>query len=234
MIIEKKDRFQIWAHKLMAKAQAKLHVSPSAMVLLDWDIKDEYGNLIKRHTGKSHSFVRNYSNMNALNGIIGYAPIGTTYAAGSIALWLQTNSVATSVTNSFGHSTVAAPIGDAAAGIIVGTGSTAESFDQYRIDTLIAHGTGAGQLSYSVLTATAAWNSGPKTITNVVQRIFTNNTANTITINEICLVDVVYTTPGSSNPSPVSILLIRDVPTPIDVAAAANVTITYTFSYQFP
>jgi hypothetical protein len=45
-------------------------------------------------------------------------------------------------------------------GIMVGTGTGAFDFDNYALGTLIAHGTGAGQLQYGAVTFNAPQTSG--------------------------------------------------------------------------
>lgn len=77
---------------------------------------------------------------------------------------------------------------DATRGIVVGTGTTAEDFDDYILAAQIAHGTGAGQLSYG-LTGNPAF-GGDKTITWA--RSFTNGSGSTINVAETGLIFRTY------------------------------------------
>jgi hypothetical protein len=69
-------------------------------------------------------------------------------------------------------------------GAAVGTGSTAFSFDDRTLATLIAHGTGSSQMSYSASeTITRTWSDPTMTIRTA--KTITNNSAASITVNEI-------------------------------------------------
>lgn len=69
-------------------------------------------------------------------------------------------------------------------GLLVGTGNTAPTVSNYAMETLIANGTGAGQLSYGATAVGAATPSGSNVIL-AIARSFTNGTANPITVLEI-------------------------------------------------
>lgn len=76
------------------------------------------------------------------------------------------------------------PAGNTNYGIVAGTGTNAVTMTDYALQTLIAHGTGAGQLSYGAVTFTGPTTSG-KTRYFEFQRALTNNSGGTITVNEI-------------------------------------------------
>jgi len=84
------------------------------------------------------------------------------------------------------------PAGNANYGPVVGTGTGAFSWDNYALTTLIAHGTGAGQLSYGATTFNAPATSGNDRYYEVI-RTFQNNSGGDITVNEIGL----YATNGT-------------------------------------
>ncbi|MBA7715270.1 hypothetical protein ES703_124311 [subsurface metagenome] len=71
-------------------------------------------------------------------------------------------------------------------GIIVGTGTTAPTIDDYAIETAIAHGTGAGQLQYSAVTFGAPA-SDTTTSQFTITRDFANGSGGAVTVNEIGL-----------------------------------------------
>ncbi len=68
-------------------------------------------------------------------------------------------------------------------GILVGTGTTAETSTDYQIETKIAHGTGSGQLQYAAGDYTAAGVSGSY-VEFEVRRTFTNGSGASITVQE--------------------------------------------------
>jgi len=76
--------------------------------------------------------------------------------------------------------------GNTAQGIIVGTGTTAPTINDYAIETLIAHGVAAGQLQYSAVTFGAPA-SDATTSQFTITRDFANASGGAITINEIAL-----------------------------------------------
>ena len=75
--------------------------------------------------------------------------------------------------------------GDATMGIVVGTGTNAVTIADRSLQTLIAHGTGAGQLSYGTVTFPQAPTVTGSTKNFTMQRTFTNNSAGSITVNEV-------------------------------------------------
>ena len=72
-------------------------------------------------------------------------------------------------------------------GIQVGTGTTATTISTYTIQTLIAHGTSTGQLSYGSTNLPGWSNSGSDSYYEV-SRTFTNSSGANITINEVTCV----------------------------------------------
>jgi len=77
-------------------------------------------------------------------------------------------------------------------GILVGTDATAFNIEQYTMLALIANGTGAGQLSYQGMdNCTWSWTVGTLTFNFNWFRYMNNNTANTITVEEVGLAAMV-------------------------------------------
>jgi hypothetical protein len=72
-------------------------------------------------------------------------------------------------------------------GILVGTGTTAPTIDDYRVETKISHGTGAGQLQYSAVAFGAPTSDG--TVSHfTITRDFSNASGSPITVREAGLV----------------------------------------------
>lgn len=71
-------------------------------------------------------------------------------------------------------------------GIVVGTGNTAVTVDDYALETKIAHGVGAGQLSYQAVSADADCANSPAGTWFVnINRTFINNSGDSILIKEV-------------------------------------------------
>lgn len=77
-------------------------------------------------------------------------------------------------------------IGNDALGIIVGTGTAAVTISDYALQTKIAHGTGAGQLSYQAVVFMLPVTSGNARLFRFTRQFF-NFTATDITVNELAL-----------------------------------------------
>lgn len=92
-------------------------------------------------------------------------------------------------------------------GIIVGTGITAPDITDYKIETLIAHGVGAGQLQYGIVTFGAPA-SDATTAQFTITRNFANGSGGAITVNEIALY---VEAPRASTPTLYYFMTIRDV-----------------------
>jgi len=103
--------------------------------------------------------------------------------------------------------TVTGAAGDVTRGIIVGTGNTAPDISNYYIETLIAHGVGAGQLQYS-LTSVAAPASDVTTSQFTITRNFANGSGGAITVNEIACCVLVQAYPSATS---YYFTIIRDV-----------------------
>jgi hypothetical protein len=79
-----------------------------------------------------------------------------------------------------------APAGNVLFGTVVGTGNTPPGITDYALQTLIAHGVGAGQLQYGGVTYGAP-SSDATTSQFTITRNFANASGDAITINEIGL-----------------------------------------------
>ncbi len=77
-------------------------------------------------------------------------------------------------------------VGDLARGIMVGTGTTTPTIDDYRLEATIAHGLSAGQLQYGGVTFGLPA-SDPTTSQFTITRDFANASGGDITVSEIGL-----------------------------------------------
>lgn len=108
-------------------------------------------------------------------------------------------------------------------GTVVGTGTNAVTMTDYELQTLIAHGTGAGQLQYGAVTFGSPTTDG-KSRYFEFERTFTNGSGDSITVNEIGL--HIYPTSVSYY-----FLFLRDVlPSGVVVADTQVLTVKYRVS----
>lgn len=113
-------------------------------------------------------------------------------------------------------------------GIVVGTGTTAVAWDDYKLETQIVHGVGGGQLSYGAEAHNIpVWNS--PYIELVETRPFQNVSGATITVTEIGMYAQHYT--GTTDAS--ARCIIRDVlAASVDVPNGQTLTVQYTIRVQ--
>jgi hypothetical protein len=111
-------------------------------------------------------------------------------------------------------------------GPVVGSGTTAVTIDDYKLDTQITKGAGAGQLGHEVTQVDADPTiTGPLAHYDVT-RIFPNTSGDTVTVKEIGL----YT---RATNTPFYFCIVRDVlPASVDVPDGGSITVTYTISHS--
>jgi hypothetical protein len=174
-------------------------------LVLELTVKDKAGNVKHHSVRRGESFVRGFIDtlFVQMGGVVTMRPH---YA-------ICTDGVERGYAMSVHAFRCPAAVGATYYGILVGTGTTAPTINDYAMETLITHGTGAGQLQYGAVafglpTATAVLSYF------TVTRDFSNASGGSIVVNEIGLaVDMHPTNQVFSNtrPNNVFILTIRDV-----------------------
>lgn len=124
---------------------------------------------------------------------------------------------------------------DDIAGILIGTGSAAFTFDDWGVSGLnntfqIPHGTGSGEMSHVASEISQrSWSGGTRQFTGVYARFFNNNSSGAITVNEVVL------RPELAGIGNGRMVVARDVITPIEVNPGGQLKVTYTqLSPVFP
>ena len=119
--------------------------------------------------------------------------------------------------------------GNQSFGIQVGSGTT-KSINDTALDSLIANGNSAGQLSYGSMSFTSpAINTSTNQGNISISRSFTNNSGSSVTVSEIGVIVNTY----ASNRNTYSIFIIHDIlSSPITLANGQVLTVTYIFSIQ--
>ena len=167
--------------------------------VLELQVRDEDGRVTEKRVLKSESFVRQFLEflwvqMQWLPGV------------GATSIRSLNDAYEASVWGEFKNLDANAGIGVTGRGILVGTGTTAPAVDDYKMETQIAHGTGAGQLEYSAVTFGAP-TSDATTSQFTVTRNFANNSGGDITVNEIGLAVCSYQSGNAEHNQ----LVVRDV-----------------------
>jgi len=119
--------------------------------------------------------------------------------------------------------------GNQSFGIQVGSGTT-KSINDTALDSLIANGSGSGQLSYGAMSITSpTTNTSTNQGSLSVSRSFTNNSGGSVTVSEVGVVVQTY----AANQNFYSIFVIHDIlSSPITLANTQVLTVTYIFSIQ--
>ena len=147
--------------------------------VLDWQVRDiKTGKITSHGIKKAESFVRQFLDL-LLVKFINSGP------AGFIQI-KDIGGVYRDIANTSLNFSTNAPTSNVSYGIIVGTGNTAPTITDYVIQTIIAHGSGAGQMQYGGVTyGLPASDSTTSQFT--ITRNFANASVGSITVNEIAL-----------------------------------------------
>lgn len=186
------------------------------------------------YNARSQSWVRNAYNIAVTQLCAIRNNAGGAYGAGGM---YNKNTAGTNRyynTNTSVHSigTVASwegALGSVSTGIVVGTGTGAESFEDYALGALVANGTGTGQLSYAAQeTSTAAYTSGTKTWASTLVRYINNNSGGAIVVGEVGIYVTAYYVAANNTDQ---FMLARDLQDPsVSVADTAQLKVTYTIT----
>jgi hypothetical protein len=191
------------------------------------EVRDKNGKLLSLTKGASHSFVRNW--IRILHCMI--KPKHNTVS--TVVLKDTSNADKTCYGSSSGaeiRSVIAcgADAADASYGIVVGSSDLAFDKTHYNLQGKIAHGSGAGQLVYGAM-AVEDYSEIDTQARFRMTRTFTNSTGSTVTVKEIGIVFINYTTVTQQD-----ILMARDVLTsPQAIPDGATLTARYTLYYSY-
>ena len=178
-------------------------------VYYNYQISEDNKVIKKSRRRKSHSYVIGSIKAFAgfLGNVIAYTPI-------------DTGGTSRSGYNSLG--TYDAGSTNANYGIFIGSGTTAESINDYKLATKIGHGTTAGTMFYNACTVSAA-SATATDVTFRVTRTFTNQSGGTITVKEIGLV-------SQNTSTGYYFLHLRDLTGDIAVLNGQTLTLNYDFT----
>jgi hypothetical protein len=166
----------------------KIEFDPGELgIILGWELKDKYGKILNRGEQKAHSFVQQFLQLFFLTAtyrgmypqIPGMGKRNVVNTSGAVIA--EAAQDYRGVYNPFGYAS--APSGNNSYGTVVGTGQAAPAVTDYALGTIVANGTGAGQLQYSAVSFGAPSNTA--SLANfVISRDFTNAYASSLTIYE--------------------------------------------------
>ena len=225
--------------KLMGK---KLEIPALPLkAFLEFEVRDRNGKLITRKKQRAHSWVRNLYNLMVCQAaaVAGDSAVGLSLVdtGGAIRSDNTTQPASGEASSGSGNRRIYVGLGYglyAGAGVdtfglVVGTGSDPESFDDYALGTKIASGNLAGQLAYSVTDDPVVSTVGT---TKRIQwiRYFNNNSGGAITVNEVGMY-----TKGCISSYSINYMLCRDlVSGGVEVPDTGQLKVTYTIQLPYP
>jgi len=203
-----------------------MHIAPPPKTFIELSVKDNSGIELERYTDRSHSWVRNGYNkwIQLFMGAI----TGTTYASASLAC-KDTDGSALNTIDGYSQ-TFTASAADNEFSILIGTGTAAESFEAYKLQTKILEGNTTGKMSHAACAApTTNFNSDTKKWSIVFSRVFNNNSGGSIVVSEIGMVAKAWTAANNYR------MICRDLlVTGITVPNAGQLTVLYTMEMTYP
>jgi len=225
-------------YEQLRKLGQELHI-PTLEAFLELEVRDKDGKVIQKHKQRSHSWVRNAYNL-MLCQTTAKGLSDATFGAGKLSLKQQNGNIygGGGILPNYSNHDVDNPssgygglgyMGADFKGICVGSGTNAESFEDYTLQTLIANGNGAGQLSYTQENVhVATYDAGTKKLTITKIRYFNNNSGGDIGVNELCI----YL---RLNYVAASVMLCRDkLPVTVTVPNTGQLKVTYTVQLTYP
>ncbi|MBA7710747.1 hypothetical protein ES703_119693 [subsurface metagenome] len=138
-------------------------------------IRDRHGKIVSRERRKSKSFLRAWNDIICaqVTGASGYLKRIDGDDTRGISPFADNFKMTSGYVNGAENEK----------SIVVGSGNTAVTISDYALETLIAHGAGAGQLSYQAATVNESIVSAPN-CGFLVERAFVNNSGAEITARE--------------------------------------------------
>jgi len=223
-------------YRELKKLAQELHI-PIPEAFIELEVRDKDGMVIQRHRQRSHSWTRNAYNV-MFSALALKDGTDSTFGAGKLNIKNQAGEIRygnlcfAGVGRGTAEGTAGgyrAPAANNSYGILVGSGTNAEGFEDYALQTKIAHGTGAGQLSYQE-SEPHSKTYADTTMKNTLIRYFNNNSGGDVAVNEVGL--VAYCLIENTLNSP---MVSRDkLTTTVTVPNTGQLKVTYTIQLTYP
>lgn len=212
-------------YKELERLSTKLGI-PVPMGFIKVEATNPDGSPGDRYEGRMRTWNRNFWNLlfgstvSPLNG-------SAVFGAGYLAIKRTSATVdAYNFSSNPYFGKIVGPINNDTYGILVGTGTTAESFDSYALAAIVSQGATSGKLVYGEMTATVpSYDAGTKVWTQTQTRIFNNNSGGAIVIAETGL---------ACQQSQYYLIERSLLGVTVSVANSGQLTVTYTMTMTFP
>lgn len=217
----------------LKKKCRELHVMPPPEIMIGFQVYDKEGILIFDDVQRGHSWTRNFYNR-MFGLLVGCLGDGTgQFGAGKMSAKQVNGTVYSSNSDGYCYNANQSWLFD----IVVGTGDTAFSADDYALAALISDGTGSGQLSHQATTRGAlAYTATPgsEKWTLSISRMFNNNSGDSIAVKEAGLATNAFTYPFNGASITANIYNERSVLSPMVVVPdGGRIIVTYAISMDY-
>lgn len=207
-------------YRKLVRLSKELHI-PMPYGFLELKATMPDGRITHWSKQRSHSWCRNAYNQ--LFAVSGWRKDGSAWGDGDLT-GKKTSGATVAILNA--ALSTRASSGVDTYGILIGTGTTAHSFDDYDVETQIVDGTGTGEMSHVAYEdEELTWVSGTRTLTITLARYFNNNSGGSISVTESAVV-------GSYSGS--YYLMARDVFTAVPVGDTGQFKVVYTNAIVYP
>lgn len=198
------DKFAIYLAEYEALAMEMR--TPYAIGRWDLEVVSPGGAVVDRQSFYSQSWLRNYVNM-LCNFVLSVRLNDSLVEWGDSFLNIRERDDTITNNSTVSYLSTLVSVGDDVSGIVLGSGTTEETLDDYDLDVPINHGRAGGELYHYAGEGDTAWeiwswDSLNKKFANTLWRFFLNDGGVDVTVKEAGL---------ASNVSTIQALLVRDV-----------------------
>ena len=248
MIETKLDPKEELGYDELRRMGQRLHI-PIPEVFIKLEVFGRDGKLVQRHHQRSHSWTRNAYNM-MFSQLAGAPPSDVTFEAGKLSQKATSGTIhhglfpfcmayprigGSPYTYPYGLDLgYRAPAPNDDYGILVGSSTDADGFENYVLIAPIIDGTGAGQLNY-VQSEENTMSYAALALKNELIRYFNNNTVGLtdVDVNEVALVCKTGRVSGLTTTD--FILMARDhLASTVTVPSTGQLKVTYTIQLTYP
>lgn len=210
-----------------------LHIGCLPTVFVGAKVTDEFGNVTSDKMYKANSFNRNFYNYFCA-WFMGITSDTAVFGEGYLNYKATTGTIyAADKGYKYGFSSDQTPAGTpllaaGTYGILCGIGNDAESFDGYKLSSIVTSGTTSGKMTYvTAVYESGIYDSATKKWITIYSRIFKNTSGASIAVTETGLY-------GKLDGSYVDMYERTLFPSAIEVPNGSQIEVTYTFEFVFP
>jgi hypothetical protein len=225
-------------YRLLRRLGDELHV-PIPEAIWEFEVRDKQGGLLQKHRQRCHSWTRNAYNA-LFTQLAGKDADNSSFGPGLLSL-KDTGGTVRYGNYPFTYGQYSVDGADMAGyraaagrddkGILVGSGTNPESFEDYALQAQIHNGTGPGQLSHVQSEShSISYDAPTRVLRNQLVRYFNNNSGGDVDVNEVVLVNSMQQ-PGAW---PEFVMSRDKLSSTVTVPDTGQLKVTYTIQLTYP